>query len=240
MHSNVWKDTELWISHALVFFHCIVNSYPELPTPKDKQNYSCFFKSLVHVLPCIKCRSYYNEWLQQKSIDNYLQSRIKLKLWLTQFHNYIHLCLNRPILLQSCEESNNIILKFAKKQKKFMQDVDPTIWKFSKLWGCHAWVFLHAVCNTFPSRPTTFQKTQYKTFFDCLLYILPCKLCQQHYAQWLQMQPVYDCLSSKKMLKQWIFDLHNNVNQRLDKTVVPDIKKGEILILTFAMKNQVF
>lgn len=240
MPSSVWKNTELWISHALVFFHCIVNSYPDYPSSKDYENYSRFFNSLKHVLPCKKCRTHYSDWLSKKPVEQYLTSKNRLKVWITHFHNYIHLCLERPKLLKSCQEGDDIILNFAQKKRKFLQDTDFNIWKFSRLWGSHAWVFLHAVCNTYPSKPDYYQKENYLDFFNSLIYTLPCKLCQQHYAQWLQYEPVRDCLGSKKSLKQWIFTLHNHVNHKLSKPLITDVNKGEEKLLHFAVNHQVF
>lgn len=238
--NSAWKDSELWISHALVFFHCIVNVYPETPTLQDQLHHLDFFHSLVNVLPCKDCRVYYKVWLKNKPLESSLVSRTKFKIWMTNFHNYIHLCLNRPQLLQSCSEGDDIILKFAKRKRKFMGDYDPNVWRFTKIWGSHAWVFLHCIGNTFPSRCNMLQKEQYRAFFNALLYVLPCKLCQQHYSQWIQAEPIHDAVSSSNTLKRWIFNLHNHVNARLDKKGLPDISTAEQNIIKFALKSDPF
>jgi Erv1 / Alr family len=238
--NSAWNDSKLWISHALVFLHCVVNVYPESPTIQDKLHHLDFFNSLINVLPCKECRVYSKVWLKNNPLERVLVSRTKFKIWMTNFHNYIHLCLNRPRLLHSCSEGDDIILKFAKRRRKFMGDYDPNMWRFTKIWGAHAWVFLHCIGNTFPSRSTAFQKEQYRTFFNALLYVLPCKLCQQHYSQWIQAEPIHDAVSSSNTLKRWIFNLHNHVNMRLDKKLLPDICAAEENIIKFALKSDPF
>lgn len=84
------------------------------------------------------------------------------------------------------------------------------------------------------------QKEQYRAFFNALLYVLPCKLCQQHYSQWIQAEPIHDAVSSSNTLKRWIFNLHNHVNARLDKKALPDICAAEENIIKFALKSDPF
>ena len=88
-------------------------------------------------------------------------------------------------------------------------------------WGPSAWVFLHCVSLTYPRNPTKEDKQHYRTFFESLADTLPCKLCQAEYRQWLKNHPVGPHLSSRKKLSAWLIDLHNNVNMKKNKTVVP-------------------
>ena len=52
-----------------------------------------------------------------------------------------------------------------------------------KIWGEHAWIFLHTITLNFPENPTFEDKHNYKTFFESLKYILPCPTCREHYKE---------------------------------------------------------
>lgn len=88
-------------------------------------------------------------------------------------------------------------------------------------WGPPAWVFLHCVSLTYPKNPTKEEKAHYRTFFDSLGNVLPCKLCRAEYKAWTKTHPVGPHLSSRNKLSAWLVDLHNNVNLRKNKPVVP-------------------
>lgn len=88
-------------------------------------------------------------------------------------------------------------------------------------WGPPAWVFLHCIALTYPKNPTKEDKRHYSAFFDSLGHVLPCKLCRPEYNKWLSKNPVGPHLSSRNKLSAWLVDLHNNVNLRKNKPVVP-------------------
>ena len=77
----------IWGPHAWALFHAVALSYPDNPTPFDKENYKSFFMSLQHVLPCQKCRSNFLKHIGKVSITNYLDNSDKLHEWVTIMHN---------------------------------------------------------------------------------------------------------------------------------------------------------
>jgi hypothetical protein len=81
-----------------------------------------------------------------------------------------------------------------------------------ELWGSHAWMFLHCVSYTYPDSPTLRDQQHYLKFFDSLRFVLPCKICQQHYSEYLQKHPIKSALKSKKKLSDYIFKLHDHIN----------------------------
>ena len=97
----------------------------------------------------------------------------------------------------------------------------PNIYANPASWGPPAWVFLHCVSLTYPKKPTKEDKEHYRAFFDSLGHVLPCKLCQNEYRAWLKNHPVGPHLSSRNKLSAWLVELHNNVNLRKNKPVVP-------------------
>ena len=50
-----------------------------------------------------------------------------------------------------------------------------------KIWGPHAWIFLHSVSFSYPDDPTEEDKKEYKKFFESLQYVLPCDTCKYNY-----------------------------------------------------------
>lgn len=49
-------DPEKWGPSAWTLLHYVTLGYPDDPDSEDIQRYASFFESLVHVLPCLKCR----------------------------------------------------------------------------------------------------------------------------------------------------------------------------------------
>jgi len=90
-----------------------------------------------------------------------------------------------------------------------------------KIWGPHAWFFLHAVTLAYPNNPTYEEKENMLNFFNNLGNILPCDKCKIHfYTNIKKYKLTDDILSSKKSLVKWLIDIHNEVNKMTNKKVV--------------------
>ena len=89
-----------------------------------------------------------------------------------------------------------------------------------ELWGPHAWLFLHAVAESYPEKPKVAEQNNIVIFFDSLQHALPCPKCGVHYRQMLEESPVREHVSSKETLVAWLVDIHNKVNKRLGKPIV--------------------
>lgn len=81
-----------------------------------------------------------------------------------------------------------------------------------KHWGNYAWGFLDAVVLTYPAKPSSQEKQNYRTFFTSLQSILPCPMCRDHYAQNLKKYSLDQGLESREHLIRWLTDVHNSVN----------------------------
>jgi len=79
------------------------------------------------------------------------------------------------------------------------------------IWGPHAWIFLHSISLQYPSEPSSIEKEKYKSFLHSLQYVLPCQKCRKHYQMHYKKNPPR--LNSKKEFVEWVFDLHNIVNE---------------------------
>ena len=81
-----------------------------------------------------------------------------------------------------------------------------------KVWGPHAWFFLHSVTLAYPDTPSETDKKQMYDFFMSLSNILPCTDCMKHFKQHLNKYPITPFLDSKDSLVSWLIILHNMVN----------------------------
>jgi hypothetical protein len=87
---------EIWGRQGWHFIQMVALAYPENPTQEDKEEYSKFFESLKHVLPCPFCSmEYANNW-EQHPIN--LDSRDKLFHWTVDMHNEVNKKNNKRVL----------------------------------------------------------------------------------------------------------------------------------------------
>jgi len=86
-----------------------------------------------------------------------------------------------------------------------------------KIWGPHGWKFLHYVSLGYPDNPTEEDKRNYKDYFTSLRYVLPCEKCALNYKHNLAKFPIDNHLHNRDTLVKWAIDVHNEVNEELDK-----------------------
>lgn len=79
-----------WGPGGWEFLHSITFNYPIEPSQDDKENYSNFFKSIGHMLPCKYCRDSYNIYYKYLPIDNFLDSREGVTYWLYIIHKLVN------------------------------------------------------------------------------------------------------------------------------------------------------
>lgn len=91
-------NPDIWGKHAWRFLHCISFTYPNEPTLIDKQRYKVFFDSLGYVLPCNKCKFNYRNELLNTDLDDALESREKLSLFVFNLHNSVNKRLGKRIM----------------------------------------------------------------------------------------------------------------------------------------------
>jgi len=76
-------NPKLWGQHAWNFLYYIAFSYPDNPTPVDKNHVKVFFTEIGSVLPCTICRQNFVDHLQQYPITDYvLNNKTNLITWL--------------------------------------------------------------------------------------------------------------------------------------------------------------
>ena len=87
-----------------------------------------------------------------------------------------------------------------------------------KIWGPHAWVFLHSMTFNYPENPTVKEMEQYKTFFMTLADTLPCEECKESYKKFISTGITKldsNALKNRDSLTKWLYYIHEAVNSKL-------------------------
>lgn len=92
----------------------------------------------------------------------------------------------------------------------------------TRFWGPDGWKLLHSVVENYPTRPTKTDKDTYKIFINSLKYVLPCIYCRRSLKEYTTTLPVDGYLQSKNKLKEWMYLIHNMVNDKLRKQGLND------------------
>lgn len=85
----------------------------------------------------------------------------------------------------------------------------------TRFWGPDGWRLLHSIVAGYPTNPSGEQQRTYYGFFKTLQHILPCIYCRNSFGQYWQQVPIKEYLGSRVGLCQWLYQVHNLVNQKL-------------------------
>jgi predicted PurR-regulated permease PerM len=87
------------------------------------------------------------------------------------------------------------------------------------IWGPSGWKFLHSITLNYSDNPTEKEKQDIINFFQTLPAVLPCDACAEHLTQHYTKYPIKNSINSRDELVKWLFDIHNEVNQSLGKSI---------------------
>ena len=86
-----------------------------------------------------------------------------------------------------------------------------------KVWGPKAWHLLQAFAGNNKGISNA-KKHNYYVFYTSFIYILPCLECSIHYSDIVfYINPIIEENINRKYLIRWVFDIHNIVNNLIDK-----------------------
>ena len=86
------------------------------------------------------------------------------------------------------------------------------------VWGPSMWHYLHTMSFNYPVKPSVSDKYHYRKFFLELKYVLPCGKCRVNLANNIKKNPLLmRHLKSREAFSRYIYDLHEMVNDMLDK-----------------------
>lgn len=90
----------------------------------------------------------------------------------------------------------------------------------TRFWGPSGWRLLHLI--TFGYTPqNTKQKHAVQEVFETLPYVLPCKFCRYSLSEYMEKESLADGLKSRQALTQWLYRIHNRVNDKLRGQGIP-------------------
>jgi hypothetical protein len=115
-------DPTVWGPHLWMVMHTLSFNYPVNPTTKDRDSYYTFFKSLVEVIPCSSCREHYKTFFYNEPINNSLNTRDSLVLWVLKCHNNVNKLNNKSEWTK--EELFDYYKKIFDKEIKYQYDVN--------------------------------------------------------------------------------------------------------------------
>lgn len=96
--SNISPST--WGKTAWKFIHSTALTYPNNPTPAEKNAMTNFIFSLQYILPCKKCRENFKLELQKYPLGKNIESKQALNTWITKIHNEVNSRLGTPFLTE--------------------------------------------------------------------------------------------------------------------------------------------
>lgn len=97
-------------------------------------------------------------------------------------------------------------------------------------WGPLAWQYLHIVAMAYPPNPSSKDVQKYTQFLYSFADTLPCADCSTSFRALLKkkLKPRLH-LKNCKELSRFVFNLHNDVNRKIGKRVIPWKKYDTVL-----------
>jgi hypothetical protein len=86
------------------------------------------------------------------------------------------------------------------------------------IWGPHLWKILHSSAERIglPHKKLLNEEERiWKNLLSSLRYSLPCPACKKHYTQYYLTTSIP--AFNKETIRNWLFNLHNNVNNHNNK-----------------------
>ena len=93
----------------------------------------------------------------------------------------------------------------------------------NNIWGPSLWLILHSACERIGSqnlkRLPLEEARIWFGLLNSLRYSLPCPQCKKHYTLYSNQTPIIQV--TKEVIRRWLFNLHDQVNQRTQKESIP-------------------
>lgn len=96
----------------------------------------------------------------------------------------------------------------------------PNIGMGPAVWGPIVWTTMHIMSLGYSPMPTAEEKAAAIDFYTSLATIIPCPICRKHYKVHLQEMPIEPAVENRDTLIEWVFNVHNKVNEQLGKPTI--------------------
>ena len=106
----------------------------------------------------------------------------------------------------------------------------------TNFWGPSGWMFLHSITSIYPIKPSTNDKILMHEFMNIICNILPCKYCRISFAMYSKTLDIIPYLESRQLLCEWLYKMHNKVNNKLRHQGYCTTKNPELEIINKYIK----
>lgn len=106
----------------------------------------------------------------------------------------------------------------------------------TRYWGPDAWDLFHMITLQYPEKPTERDEEIHRLFFSTLPYVLPCHYCRKSITKYLEELPMNG--KSKRTMIEWMWQLHNMVNDKLRKQKLIDYENPPISVVKRVYLNK--
>ena len=105
---------------------------------------------------------------------------------------------------------------------KTIEHIKPII--NNSIWGPALWTILHTACEQIGvhdiKKLPQEESRIWLGLLQSLRYSLPCPQCKKHYTTFFTDKPI--AIITRESVRRWLYHLHNQVNQRLEKLSFPE------------------
>jgi len=90
-----------------------------------------------------------------------------------------------------------------------------------EVWGPHYWFVIHSVAFGYPDHPSAVQRKISHRFVTHLPELMPDHRVGNEFSRLLDLYPVTPYLDRKEDFVKWTHFIHNKINEKLDKPLIP-------------------
>jgi hypothetical protein len=83
-------DPEIFGPPLWFVFHNAANTYPRRPTPYIREGMKQLLINLPLIVPCIKCKEHFHDFLQTTNLDEVVSSKENVFVFFVKVHNYVN------------------------------------------------------------------------------------------------------------------------------------------------------
>jgi|TARA_B110000967_G_C18843573_1_gene540721 hypothetical protein len=198
-------DTRFWGPSGWKILHLVAYGYPDKPSLKDKQNYGLFFNSLKYILPCKYCRISLVKYYKQLPVEENLQSKETLILWIYNIHNKVNNKLRKQGLLKTSNPTKQEVDNIYK----------PLIEEPCQIPG---WDFIYCMIFNFPKDKDNVSLDRlngYITFFTYIGKVIPCNKYSTEFKKVIKLDPIENNFDSNKNLVNWLYRINCKIDTKI-------------------------
>tara|TARA_B100001989_G_C24475809_1_gene431727 strand:+ start:165 stop:863 length:699 start_codon:yes stop_codon:yes gene_type:complete len=193
-------DTRFWGPDGWLILHSITANYPKKISSKYKHIYLHFFNTLEFLLPCVYCRRSFSQYVKDIPIENYLDSKKNICLWLYLIHNKV----NDKLKSQNLNHKDNPLFKtIYDRYNRYINDT-------KNARQIPGFKFLNSILFNIASNINVINKS---TIYNLIkfIYLLPLvnpfTKFNDVYTEYLKRHPIENYISTSKELKKWMYNL---------------------------------